>query len=144
MTDQRTERKIDFFELEVAENEEKQDILKRIEMIDIGDGLDPSFMRSPSITMAIMDEAMRKVEKVAQRMQNLIDVSGLDARPVVYSRPSSEWPGLDLAVGIQPRENPDMNRYRANINFPYSDGFMDGIQEWAALCTPSRNPITGS
>ena len=168
MTDQRVEKKIDFFSLPVAE-EEKIETEVRSQTVkwqdpdlyaNIISGADPAKTHAsysaiyivevkdlaefpPEATHAAQGELVRRVTKGVEEMQKYILAQGLvDCSPMIYSRPDYKNIGmLSYNVGIGPG-----NGHRSN-----SDNIHRAVQEWLddpsapgmAQCTPGRNPITG-
>lgn len=162
-TEQKTEQKIDFFTLPVAEEEENTpDLTVKWNDPDLYAALDKGKQdasysveyRVPVKDLAdfpidVIEDARRELSRRVIRgievMEEHIRKSGLvDCNPVVYSRPDWENAGLArYSVGIERSliKASSVSTYRVH----------DAFQQWidspdlAALtmCTPGRNPLTG-
>lgn len=163
MTDQKTEQKIDFFELEVAEEEEKPPNLtakwndpdlyaalaRGRQKVDYNVSYTVSVKDLADFPVEAMDHAQTELARRVMRgievmEQHIIENGLLDCIPVVYSRP--DWENLGLArysVGVG--RNTDVNRVAdSSIANSAFQRWIDSPDLRAlAMCTPGRNPLTG-
>lgn len=140
MTDQRTERKIDFFDLEVALKPDSH----------TGDfDLDPVFVRAqiePHTIEQLEDcrlDMQKRIHKAVRQLYQELEERGLMnvVQPVIYSTPNWDTGIADFQITVEARPeitiNPDV------VKNDYSSEFYLALRKMIALCTPSRHPITG-